>query len=420
MLTVPLTNKERIIKAKVSLNDQRPFFSYILMNMNVERTKSTENVPTMGVNRYGDLFWNEDFVKDLTNAQLKGVLAHEVMHITTLTFAREKYRDHMLWNMATDCIINYIILKEGFELPTGPCVPKDDKVTFDGKDGKVEIDLNVHNTAEDVYTILEQNAEAMENGYGDGNGGYEGSFDKHLEGDQDSEGNAQGKEKSDADKKENDEYWKKVAVDAATSAKMKGHGSSEIERLLEGLCNPKIDWRRRLNQFISKEIPVDYTMKRPGRKFYSTGVYYPSIVRENLEVCVGIDISGSISDDEYAKFISECVGIADGFTQVNMRMIWWACSVHPEDDILLTNANKNQLVTRKPKGGGGTHMSCFAEHVKEKGYNSRIYVILTDGFIESTPKVPNGNVLFVLSKNGSEDIIKNYGTVCSLEDSGGI
>ncbi len=412
------TEQDRLIKSKVSLNRDRPFFSYILMNMNIERTKSTENIPTMGVNQYGDLYWNEEFTKKLSDKELEGVLAHEAMHIATLTFQREDNREHMLWNMATDLVINDILLQEGLKLPKDALLPNDyGEFEFTGKNKK-KVKINVREKgAEEVYDEILNHAEVIHVQYGDGDGdGYKGSFDSHIPGDKDSEGKDQDKGCTEAERKANEEKWKKKAVEASTAAKMRGKMSASLERELSGIIDPKIDWRKKLHQFITKDLPVDFTMRRPGRRYYTTGVYYPSVIRENLEIIVGQDISGSISDEEYAEFTSECIGIATGFSQINMRCLWWSTYIDERDDIVVTAANKDMLTHYKPHGGGGTTLSCLKEYVEKKGYSSRVYVILTDGYIESKPELPDGKILFVLSKNGSDDIIKHFGEVCKLSD----
>ena len=416
-----MNEHDRVLKSKIALNKERPFFSYILMSMLIERSKSTENVPTMGVSKFGRLYWNEEFTSTLPDDELMGVLAHEAMHMAMLTFDREGSRDHMLWNIATDAVINYIIIREGLKLPSGHGVVVPDAqgmLELKGKDGKFTIDLN-DKIAEEVYEELEKNAEQIEGEYGNGtgDGSYKGGLDSHMEGDKDSEGNATGDDEGTASQKANSEKWKKTAVEASTMAKMRGTMSASLERMLSGIIEPTIDWRQKLNQFVTKDIPIDFTMRRPGRRFYSTGFYFPSVIRENLEVIVGLDISGSISDDEYTKFIGECVGIAQGFDQINMRVIWWSTYVHEEDDIQVSACDTAIVKNHIPRGGGGTTMGCFAEHIRDKGYNSKIFVILTDGFIEDNPKLPEGNVLFVLSKGGDDSIIKKYGDVCKLRDS---
>ena len=55
MTTQELTTSERIIKTKIRLNKSNPFFAYILMSMQIEKTEHTDNIPTMAVTQYGNL-----------------------------------------------------------------------------------------------------------------------------------------------------------------------------------------------------------------------------------------------------------------------------------------------------------------------------------------------------------------------------
>lgn len=429
IFTYDLSAKDRIIKSKVSLNRERPFFSYIILAMNVERTNSTENIPTMGVNQYGNLYWNEDFVNKLQDDELDFVLAHETMHVATLTFQRQGKRNHMLWNIATDLVINYILRNEGFN-PPKDIVMADHKGIWTFTSGKtkksVSIDIN-DKVAEDVYDILMQHIDDVKITFDDGSGGsYKGSFDKHLPSDQNDNGKSDKEEKSgagptEADGAANEQKWKQKAAEANASAKMRGKGSTAIDRELNSILEPKIDWRKRLYQYITKDLPIDYTMRRPGRRFYATGFYMPSVVKENLEVLVGIDCSGSIDysndESEGAQFLSEVVGIADSFPQIKMRVIGWADGVLEEDDIEVTQQNRQKIKNFRPRNSGGTCLSSFTQYCKTKGYTtSRICVVLTDGYIENRPTLPDCNVLFVLSANGSDEIIKNHGEVTSLKD----
>ena len=418
-----LDAKERIIKAKVSLNRERPFFSYIILNFTIEKTTNCEEIPTRAVNQYGDLYWNEDFVNKLQDDELEFVLAHEAMHVSTLTFQREGNKAGMLWNIATDIVINKLLRDEGFNPPKDILLVNHQGV-FEFPSGKtgnqIKIDCN-NKCAEEVYDALMQHAKEVEGhfGKGDGSGGYHGGLDKHLPGDQNDKGKSQGKN-STAEQNANAQNWKQKAAEGAASAKMRGKGSSSIERMLNNILEPKIDWRKKLTQYIVKELPVDFTMRRPGRRFYATGFYSPSIIKENLELIAGVDCSGSINyngdDSEGARFMSEVCGIAYSYQQVKLRVIAWADGVLEEDDIEVNQANREMLKTWAPKNNGGTDLTKFTRYCQKKNYTSRLFVILTDGYIENNPKLPEGNILFVLSEGGSDSIIKNYGDVTSLKD----
>jgi predicted metal-dependent peptidase len=419
MLNYNLDTSDRIIKAKVDLNKSHPFYSYILMNMQIEKTKHTDKIPTMAVGQYGDLYWNKDFVDKLDNDELKFVLAHEVGHISTLTFQRKGTRDMTLWNIATDLVINYMLADEGFRAPKDVLMPDHRGIyTFKDKTDKdIHIDLNNKN-AEQVYDDLMKNIKKIKQiVQADGEGGYKGGFDKHLEGDQGEDGESQGKGSTESDQKANENNWKHKAIEAATQAKMRGNISASLERMLGEMLEPVVDWRSKLFAYITNDLPVDYSMRTPSRRFISTGVYTPTVIRESLDLIIGVDISGSIGGEEYNTFISEALGIVNAYRQVRARVIGWACSVLPEDDILVTNDTQEQLLQGKFTNSGGTSLSCLTEYIEKNEYKSRLLVVLTDGYIEQTPRLPDGmDVLFVLSKNSSSDIVKKYGDVTSLND----
>ena len=420
MESYALNSSERIIKSKVDLNKSHPFYAYILMNMQIDKTKHTDKVPTMAVNQYGDLYWNKDFVDKLDNDELKFVLAHEATHVSTLTFQRQNNRDMTLWNIATDLVINYMLIDDGFRPPKDILVPDHRGVyTFQsGKSGKsVKIDLN-DKCAEQIYEELLKNAKIVKgatNAKSDGS--YDGQVDGHIESDKDDGGNSQGKDKTESDGKANENKWKRKATEAATAAKMKGNLSTSMERMLGELLEPAVDWRQKLFAYITNDLPVDYSMRMPSRRFIATGVYTPTVIKENLELIVGVDISGSISDEEYKEFMGEVLGIAHSYRQVKMRVIAWACHVDERDDVEVTNETSDRLLANKFYGGGGTHLGCLTDYMRKKEYKSRLLVILTDGYIESDPDLPEGtDCLFVLSKHGTDEIIKHHGDVTSLND----
>jgi predicted metal-dependent peptidase len=406
--------REKIVGAKIKLNNTHPFFSYILLSMKI---KESEEIPTMAVNAYGHLFYNPEFTDKLKPEELNFVLAHESMHMATLSFPRQGNRDQMLWNIATDYAINLILVNEGMTAPKEVLLPDaNGDIEVPVGDKKKPRKYNIKDkTAEQIYDILYRHLKAIKQYMGDGQGGYKGQVDSHIPGDKDPNGKSTGEDCSGAGKTENENYWKQKANDAAVAAKARGKLPGELERLVDGITAPKIDWRQKLAQYITRDIPIDYTMRSPGRRFHATGVYMPSVIRENLEVMVYVDVSGSISEREYTEFMSEIVGICTGYEQIKARVIWWSTYVDERDDIEITRDNVDAILTHKVHNSGGTHLSCCAEYVKEKGYQSRVHIFLTDGWIEDDPEVPQGNNLFVLSQGSSEDIVKHYGDVSHLD-----
>lgn len=441
-LDMTFNPRERITRESIAMQKSHPFFSYILMQFKVTAAVDNKSIPTAAVNQYGNFFYNEGFIEKLTREQLQGLLAHEVLHIAKGDFFRRGKREPSIWNIASDAVINYILVNEGFQLPEGGINPE--------RDGSLMIcgvKFNVADrTTEDVYEEMltklpikkvnifikgggkgkpgekggsgkgDPSDEKSEDGQGNGHGG----FDIHLEHDSDGQGGETGEESGqggrDAAENAAKRKWERATVEAATNARARGTLPGFAESIVDKLLNPVVDWRQRIQRFITNEIPVDYTNRRPGRSFYATGAWAPMIHRENVDVFVSVDVSGSTAGDrEY--FFSELFGILNSFHQIRARVIFWDAIVNPENDHLITASNKDMITQLPIKDcNGGTRMSSYADYCKEKGYRSQVHIIMTDGFIESDPIVPSGHIMFVLTKDGSDEYLKKLGAVCRLTD----
>jgi len=401
---------ERIIKGKAFLNKSHPFFARIILSMKSTECRDPERIPTMGVSKYGRLYWNPEFVKTLTLDELMATLAHEAMHVATLTFDRQKHRDHELWNIATDIAINYILTSTGMHLPKGVLLPEMDGTMRLDKAG---LTINVKNVpAEKVYELLEKEAEKVKENYS--------TMDTHMQGDEDDQGNSTGDAKGQGQNQANQQKWKQVFTNAATYAKTRGKLGGALERICDGILTPKLNWKDLLNMYITRELPFNYTNARPNRKWCATGIYQPSSLKENLEVVITVDVSGSIGDQEYKDFMSEVCGVCTAYEQVKARVLFWSTYIDPQDDKIIDRDTAQDLQSYKAHSSGGTTFSCVAEYCEDNNITSSIFITLTDGYIERSPKVPDGTNIFVISKGGHDDVCQEYGVCCNLADDGEI
>lgn len=419
-----MTPAERVTKAIIMLQKKRPFFAYILMHFEAEQS---ESIPTFAVNKYGHLYFNAEFVEKQTNDQLQYILCHEALHIAKGDFFRVGARNPMIWNIASDCAINHMCNQEGMTPPSDGIIP-------DGK-GVVEIAGKKYKidglAAEEIYDILIEDIPQItvhvnsKNGEeGESNTPGHGGFDVHLEGDKDDKGESTGEGgggsgesiESSAAAAAAANKWKKVTVEAATVARQKGNLPGFAEELIEGLLNPKIDWRTRLKSLVTDEIPMDYTNRRPGRSFYGTGAWCPQVLRENINLFISIDCSGSTSGDR-ERFVSECVGIMGAHAQIKARLICWDTDVSEANDIEVTSNTPDKIAKLNLRDiSGGTEFSAYADYIERKGYTSRMHIVLTDGYIEEKPRVPAGKCVFVLCGGATDSIVKNYGEVLYIKD----
>ena len=96
---------ERIISASLlRLRMKSPFFATLAL---FTRFRTTHTLPTAATDGR-DIWVNPDFLRSLTNAQVDGVLLHEVLHAALLHVLRQGMRERERWNVAADLVVNGI------------------------------------------------------------------------------------------------------------------------------------------------------------------------------------------------------------------------------------------------------------------------------------------------------------------------
>jgi predicted metal-dependent peptidase len=406
------TSEFRIQKQKVQLYKKNPFFAYLILYLKFKEVKKgVLEYDTMAVDKEGNVFYVDEFVKSLNDDELMGVITHELSHIVFLHLTRVGSREKDRWNTATDLIINTLLRANNFILPKD-CVIADFNNEFDC--GKKKIKNVLEKTAEELYSELP--AVKNKNGYyivQIGNGDKQDKslgkgFDNHINGKDENE-NGGGKSSGD---EELEKKWLDLIEQAVEIAKMKGNLPTGLDRLVGKLHEEKIDWRTILNQFITNQIPYDDTWAKSSKKSVACGIYMPSQVKEKIDICLMVDLSGSIGQEEYTDFISELIGIARAYSdRISMRV--FSHDTECYDCGLIENGNTEKIKNLKLKGGGGTSFTEPIKYLIENNINPKCLLWFTDGYGDKVEKqlFP---ILWVLSKNSSDDLIKDSGEVIKL------
>lgn len=330
----------RVKRAKIKMYEKSPFFSFVLMKMNVQENKE---IPSMAVDYKGNILYNPDWVKTLNEDELQGVVAHELLHLCLLHLMRRGTRNAEIFNISNDLVANNLLLKDSFHLPKCGLIPSCDQ--FDMAQWGIKHiikDIDKKSSEEiydEIYPLLPKRKIIVEFGdgeSGDGEGepddfGQDGSskdgkkkskkngsgngkeirikvFDKHEYGDLPKE-----------EKEKAERETKQVLVEAATYAKMRGKLPSHLERLVDGLLESKVSWKEFINKYVIARIPFDYDYTYPSKRSMALGVFLPRMKKESVEMVVAIDTSGSIGQEELKEFISEIVAICNAFNSVKMK-----------------------------------------------------------------------------------------------------
>ena len=367
-------NEERKLqKAKIALM-RSPKFALLSGILMVGKTRVDDNIPTACTNgrdeRYG-----RAFVKELSDKELNFLVAHEgyhkmYRHLTTWRKLHDE--DHSLANSACDYVIN-LQLQDIDPSETLIAMPRYKDGPHKGKRmGLCEERFRDMNTKQ-VFDILKQ--EKKENG-GQGDSDGEGGFDVHDW--------ADAKNMTDAEKKELlKEVDQAIRQGIMAHQKIAGTGAGGLDRELEGLLEPKVDWREVLREFVKATCNAKDTSswRKVNRRFLSTGTYMPSMIGEKVgHIVIGIDTSGSIGGSELAEFLSEVKAIAEDVNPEVVDLLYWDCEV-ARHEVYEGSEVSSIIQSTKPRGGGGTSPSCVSAYLKEKGIKPECIIILTDGYV---------------------------------------
>jgi predicted metal-dependent peptidase len=302
------------------------------------KAKAVWHLPTMATDGK-HLFYNPDFTNTLTREQCTAVVAHEVMHNALCHMARIGHRDHFKFNVAADLAINPLLTEAGFKLPPDCCVPG----------VKPFEKLPVGLSAEEYYNLLDDQMMAAFGGDGSDPGGC-GQVLPAGDGSQAAASEAQ------AD-------WK-VAVDMAHSAaRQKGNLPAGIDRMVEAVLDPKVDWRSVLREFVRSHAKNDWSWTPPNRRYVWQSLYMPGMHSEEMDdVVLAIDTSGSIGQAELDRFAAECQGVMEAYG-CTVHIIYCDAAVHRVETWTPQDGN----LKLHPVGGGGTSHEPLWEYLAGRG-----------------------------------------------------
>ena len=372
--------RKRIAKARIKLLLRHPFFGSIAMHMNPREVTpellKTTGIQTMAVDIYGNLFYYPPWVQQQNDQTLMTALAHEVMHIALKHLSRLGSRQPRVWNIATDAAINGI-LSDSLPMPH-------EWVNIPKMKGK---------SAEEIYDWLIKDAKRI-NSYGI-------SWDSHIFGKPDKNGNGgsphqlPGQIPIDVPR---------VIREAYNFAKQRGTMPASLERMFADILNPVMDWKEILRRYIVSVVPHDFTYARPSKKAYATGFYMPRVVRENIDIVIGVDSSGSISDEEYTEFLSEIYAMTRQFDSLRATVL--VCDAKIQE-VVEINENFDPTMIHGT-GRGGTSCLPVYEWIKEnKSDNIKLLIYFTDGWIDTPAEEKPFHTLWVVTPNGSTEFSKN-------------
>jgi predicted metal-dependent peptidase len=374
-----LKKKMEIAKYKL-LEDKFIFFGMLCLYLNYYIKEDIGTACTDGKNIYFD----PEYLNNISIAELKWIIAHEVMHVANLHIKRLGDRNKRLWNIATDYCI-HSILKEfedsTFRMASGLLYDS----RFDGKSGEeiYQMLMNEHGKSmQQMEQFIQQMMEKLADSH-EMWGQCDGKENKDGE---NAEGSGKGVKISgcndEGDVSEQDWEHRIISSAKIASEKSCGRMPSYLREILVKIKPPRKDWRQLLSEFIIPEIH-DYSFAPPDKRMYSiTDCVLPDYndyTDTVKNIVFFIDVSGSMSSDEINEVYSEVVGAINQFDSLSGYLGYFDTEVHnfkPFEDI-------NDVLENKPLSGGGTWFKVcfkFLQDTEElEMENVAGIIMLTDG-----------------------------------------
>jgi len=379
----------RISRQRTELVLSQPFFGALALRFRMVEDRSAKTCWVDGES-FG---YNPDYIDSLTDLELRGVLAHEVMHVANGHCWRRGPREDRRWNGACDYAINPIVLASGFVLPKDVL----NAARFADK------------SAEEIYGVLTQEAKQKQpepslkpqsdgqspgpagKGKGDKQGGKPDAKQGQGPADATTEpGSSCGevRQYQGADKPVKEAEWKVAVVQAAKAAQMRGKLPGDLRAMAGEAVRPVVDWRAVLHRFAQQSSPTDYSFATPNRRYLHLGFYLPSLHTPAVGDAVFVrDSSGSVFDETQAQFDAEILSVFH--TLKPARLIVMDCDTRVTQVQVFERGDSPEI---KPvRGGGGTAFTDPFNRVAADGLNPAFLVYLTDmdgSFPATSPHYP--------------------------------
>jgi len=355
---------KRIIKRRVDLILTSPFFGSQVLQLDLIKD---ENCPTMWTDG-NSIGFNPSFINELSDDEIKGILAHEVLHCVFHHTTRRKNRNHIIWNIACDYAINLELIESNFALPKGGMIDK----KFKGMSADQIYDL--------IYEELKDKYSGKNKGKGNG---------KDNKG-SDPGGCGEVRDSKESDKGEIERKWKISAKQGLLNSKGIGDISAGLRRIVQEKLDPKASCIETLRKFVEMTARNDYTWIIPNKRYVSSGIYLPTLRSEELgKIIIAIDTSGSINNRTLAQIQAEVQEIIRIY-KVNLFVIY--C------DSAVVNTQKFTAydeVKLKAKGGGGTSFKPVFDYVEKHSLEPKCLIYFTDMYCNDKLKTPDFPVLWV-------------------------
>jgi predicted metal-dependent peptidase len=390
---VPTTEEKYALDvARVGFMSACPFYAhYFYAEMKEVFTYDVPTAATDGRN----IIINPQYLLGLKPAERIFVYAHEVDHAISKHPSRGKhYRredglrgkpwDHQFANICMDYTINAGLLENGI----GMCNP-----SWCYADDVTGADL-----WEDVYEKKWKDKPPQPSTYG-----QSGKAPKGAQGDKVAEGQGGAFDTTfdpptdpvtGAEDLPSEAEFKEAIARAASAAKAMGKMPAGLQRKVDDILQPQVDWREHVRMLMTGKIGSrSETWDRPNRRRLALNplVIMPGRRGFGAEtVAIAIDTSGSIGERELCAFFAEVGGVIADVRPRRVIVIHCDAAINRVDEAN-TLDELAHIRAKGAVGGGGTDFRPVFNYLEENQIKPEALIYITDmygSFPERAPAYP--------------------------------
>ena len=387
-------------KVNLSLmEDNENFYGYFLFQMDREirfDISSATSVNFKGAKYV--MYFNPIIFLELNMKQMETTIKHEILHVISQHLIRAKELKGKYSTLALNISMDVVVNQYLDYLPPY-------SITLEYINNKYDMKLEPYKTfeyyLEKVQTELDLQEENDEGEEVDSNENVIVDFDPERTHDM-------WEESDEVDEKTLNEFTEKF-VDSA----QKGKNPNYIDAMIKSLKNRngELPWNLFLKKLMGTiEANKKKTVTRRNRRQPSRLDLRGELRGHKAEIAVAIDISGSISDEEFKQAIKEVLAIVKSHNQ-EITIIECDKEIRRAYKVKSPRDVQERIAT-----GGGTKFSPVFEYANNKKINLLIY--FTDGKGEEKLEViPRGyKTLWVISGRGDKLSLREpFGVVKKLK-----
>lgn len=376
-----------------------PYFGTITTNVTFNEDNTLPTACTDGF----DIYYSTEFMNKLTVDQQVFVIAHEICHIAFNHINRCQDKDHEIWNIATDAVINAFLMEDNL-----PII-----------EGGINMPWASKFNAEELYTVLKKNQDLLQKIIDDlkkqnkdmGGDGESMGHDTHSRWGKQQKSNSssskngkENKEQQEGSSSESDEERRRKKRIANEQKELENEGEKKafdknkeekkdmLDKMKEDLNDKSIkqagnqpgEYQRRVGEIGKKSKLVDWRYHlRESIKFDLDWSYKNATIEDGVlsarlegiprpEVEIVLDTSGSIDEELLKNFLRECKNI---MTTSKVKVGCFDTKFYGFHEV----RNEYDIEHMPFEGGGGTNFDVAVDAFSRKTVNR---IVFTDGYAD--------------------------------------